>query len=231
MIYSQTNEMRVKSKIEYLGMVIEEGKISMDPGKLWGIQDWPTPTMVKQTQSFLGFGNFYWRFVRNFSNLEKPLNDLLKNDQKIEWTKAQQDTFDKLKKQFTEELVLMMPDHTKPFQICWFLRICWIPSALHWKSYRTSATNCARQYNHTLNLNDLEPLVGWQYGFGVTTEQVWDGFVLLALLEDCLQWLKGPTHRFTKRSVHSCTTTMQPLFLCPQPTWVKTLLPQVFTHL
>ena len=49
--------------------------------------------------------------------MAKPLNDLLKKDQKFEWTKAQQDTFDELKKCFTEEPVLMMPDHTKPFQI------------------------------------------------------------------------------------------------------------------
>ena len=48
-----------KTKIEYLGMVIEEGKISMDPGKLKGIRDWPAPTTVKQTRGFLGFGNFY----------------------------------------------------------------------------------------------------------------------------------------------------------------------------
>ena len=38
-----------KTKVEYLGMVIEEGKISMDPGKLRGIRDWPAPTTVKQT--------------------------------------------------------------------------------------------------------------------------------------------------------------------------------------
>ena len=98
-------------------MVIEEGRISMDPGKLRGIQDWPTQTTVKQTRGFLGFGNFYRRFIRGFSNLAKPLNDLLKKDQKFEWTKAQQDAFDELKKRFTEEPVLMMPDHTKPFQI------------------------------------------------------------------------------------------------------------------
>jgi transposase InsO family protein len=106
-----------KTKVEYLGMVIEEGKISMDSGKLKGIQDWPTPTTVKQVRSFLGFGNFYRRFIWHFSELAKPLNDLLKKDQKFEWTNNCQRAFDELKKRFTEEPVLMMPDQTKPFQI------------------------------------------------------------------------------------------------------------------
>jgi hypothetical protein len=75
-----------KAKVEYLGMVIEGGKMSMDSGKLRGISDWPTPTTVKQVRGFLGFGNFYRQFIRNFSELAKPLNDLLKKDQKFEWT-------------------------------------------------------------------------------------------------------------------------------------------------
>ena len=78
---------------------------------------WKTPTTVKQTRGFLGFGNFYWRFIQGFSNLAKPLNDLLKKDKKFEWTSNCQTAFNKLKKWFTEEPVLMMPDQTKPFQI------------------------------------------------------------------------------------------------------------------
>ena len=89
----------------------------MDPGKLKGIQDWPTPTTVKQVQAFLGFGNFYQQFIRHFLNLAQPLNDLLKKDQKFEWTEICQKAFDQLKKRFMEELVLMMPDQMKPFQI------------------------------------------------------------------------------------------------------------------
>ena len=75
-----------KTKIEYLGMVIEQGKISMDPGKVKGILEWPTPTMVKQVRAFLGFGNFYRRFIRKFSDLAKPLNDLLRKDHPFNWT-------------------------------------------------------------------------------------------------------------------------------------------------
>ena len=72
-----------KEKIEWLGMVIQEGKITMDPGKLRGIQDWPAPTTVKQVQGFLGFGNFYRRFIHGFSELARPLNELLKKDRKL----------------------------------------------------------------------------------------------------------------------------------------------------
>ena len=49
-------------KVEWLGMVIEEGKITMDPGKLKGIEDWPTPITVKQVRGFLGFRNFYQHY-------------------------------------------------------------------------------------------------------------------------------------------------------------------------
>ena len=106
-----------KEKIEWLGMVIEEGKITMDPGKLKGIQDWPAPTTVKQVRGFLGFGNFYRRFIRGFSEIARPLNELLKKDRKFEWTTECQQAFEDLKTRFTSEPVLMLPDQTKPFQI------------------------------------------------------------------------------------------------------------------
>ena len=104
-----------RSKVEYLGMIIEEGKISMDPGKLNGIRDWPAPTTVKQVRGFLGFGNFYRQFIQNFSELAKPMNELLKKEQKFEWTNKCQLAFDTMKQKFTEEPVLGMPDHNKPF--------------------------------------------------------------------------------------------------------------------
>jgi Reverse transcriptase (RNA-dependent DNA polymerase) len=58
-----------QTRIEYLGMIIEEGKISMDAVKLGGIRDWPVPTTLKQTRPLLGFGNFYRKFISHYSKL------------------------------------------------------------------------------------------------------------------------------------------------------------------
>jgi Reverse transcriptase (RNA-dependent DNA polymerase) len=106
-----------KPKIEYLGLVVEEGKLAMDPAKLKGILDWPALKTVKEIQFFIGFENFYHRFVKGFSHLAHPLYNLLKKDKKFVWSKECQESFDQLKKQFTEEPVFIMPDHSKPFQI------------------------------------------------------------------------------------------------------------------
>jgi RNase H-like domain found in reverse transcriptase/Reverse transcriptase (RNA-dependent DNA polymerase) len=106
-----------QTRIEYLGMIIEEGRISMDAVKLGGIRNWPVPTTLKQTRSFLGFGNFYRKFISHYSKLAQPLNDLTKKDKKFEWSTECQEAFDTMKKQFTEELVLLMPDQSKLFQI------------------------------------------------------------------------------------------------------------------
>jgi hypothetical protein len=74
-----------KSMMEYLRLIIQEGKLSMDPVKLSGIWDWPTPTSVKQVRGFIGFANFYRRFIKKFSELVLPLNNLLWKDTKFDW--------------------------------------------------------------------------------------------------------------------------------------------------
>ena len=56
-------------EVEFLGMIVTENTIKMDPIKLAGIRDWPTPTTVKQVRSFLGFGNYYRKFISGFAYL------------------------------------------------------------------------------------------------------------------------------------------------------------------
>jgi hypothetical protein len=63
--------------MEYLGLIIQTGKLSMDLVELSGIRNWPTPNMVKQVQGFLGFASFYQWFIKKFSELVLLLNNLL----------------------------------------------------------------------------------------------------------------------------------------------------------
>ena len=57
------------TEVEYLGMIVRPGQLTMDPVKLDGIAKWPTSTKVKDVRSFLGFANFYQRFIPNYSNI------------------------------------------------------------------------------------------------------------------------------------------------------------------
>jgi len=85
--------------------------------KLEGIKNWPSPTTVKQVRSFLGFGNFYRKFIGHYADIAQPLNDLLKKDLIWNWTNTCQEAFEKLKEEFQKAPVLLMPDLTKPFVI------------------------------------------------------------------------------------------------------------------
>jgi hypothetical protein len=72
------------SSIDYLGVIIEKGMTRMDPIKIAGIKNWPTPTKVKDIRSFLGFCNFYWPFIQGFAHLARPLNELTRKN--VEWS-------------------------------------------------------------------------------------------------------------------------------------------------
>jgi hypothetical protein len=73
------------SSIDYLGVIIEKGMTRMDPVKIAGIKNWPTPIKVKDVRSFLGFCNFYRPFIRGFAHLAQPLNELTRKDAEWSW--------------------------------------------------------------------------------------------------------------------------------------------------
>ena len=87
----------------------------MDPVKIKGIRDWPTPTSVKDIRSFLGFCNFYRPFIKGFSAVARPLNELTRKDVPWSWGNPQQQAFTDLKRQVTEEPILAHPDPTKQY--------------------------------------------------------------------------------------------------------------------
>ena len=77
-----------QKSVEYLGLIILEGELHMDPVKLQAVKDWPHPKSVKDIQKFLGFCNFYRRFVHAYSTLARLLFDLTKKTTTWTWTPA-----------------------------------------------------------------------------------------------------------------------------------------------
>jgi len=69
-----------QSSIKYLDIIISENKVQMNEEKLSGVLKWLVPTEVKQVQAFLGFVNFYQRFIENFAKMSKPLSNLTKKN-------------------------------------------------------------------------------------------------------------------------------------------------------
>jgi len=106
-----------QSSIKYLGVIISENKVQMDEEKLSGVLEWPVLTKVKQVQAFLGFVNFYCRFIKNFAKMSKPLSDLTKKDCTWNWGIEQQNAFKALKKAFTTAPVLRIPNDENPFKL------------------------------------------------------------------------------------------------------------------
>jgi hypothetical protein len=104
-------------EVEYLGIIIKPRHVTMDPAKLDGIKDWPVPTTVKETRLFLGSCNFYWNFISHYSDLARPLIDLMKKDVRFLWTDACNDLFLALKDCFLRQPVLHNPDPTRQFAV------------------------------------------------------------------------------------------------------------------
>ena len=99
--------------VDYLGVIVGNGTIRMDPKKVAAVIDWPVPKRKKDVQSFLGFCNFFRRFIKGFSAVARPLSQLTGNAE-WKWEVAHQLAFEELKRLITEDVTLLIPrDHGK----------------------------------------------------------------------------------------------------------------------
>ncbi|KAF8823142.1 hypothetical protein HHX47_DHR12000006 [Lentinula edodes] len=106
-----------QQQIEYLGLIISEGEVRMDPVKVAAVRDWPVPTNLRELRGFLGFANFYRRFIRNFAKIARPLNDLTKKDTSLTWTDTRQKAFDTLREAFISAPILALWTPDRPTRI------------------------------------------------------------------------------------------------------------------
>ncbi|KAK3573127.1 hypothetical protein QTP86_014131 [Hemibagrus guttatus] len=102
-----------RSMVTFLGYVISCQGVEMDMGKVWAVTEWPAPATVWELQRFLGFANFYRRFIRNYSSVASPLMSLLRGKpKKLTWTDQARAAFQQLKSCFTTA-----PDPDRPFVV------------------------------------------------------------------------------------------------------------------
>ena len=97
----------------YLGLIISDKGIQMDPQKVAAIKEWLSPKNVRDIQAFVGFANFYRRFVRGFSEIASPLIKLTKKNKVFAWDEKCEKAFQALKDAFLSDTVLMNFDPEK----------------------------------------------------------------------------------------------------------------------
>jgi hypothetical protein len=85
-------------EVLFLGHIISEGGISIDPSKVKDVLSWNTPQNVSDIRSFLGLAGYYRRFIKGFSKISKPMMELLAKGNNFEWMPRRETNFQELKK-------------------------------------------------------------------------------------------------------------------------------------
>ena len=106
------------SSVSFLGHVISDEGISLDPKKIEVVRDWKRPTTIIEIKSFLGLVGYYRRFVENFSKIAALLTRLTQKNVKFVWSNACEKSFHELKKLLTFAPVLALPYETDGF---WYI--------------------------------------------------------------------------------------------------------------
>ncbi|KAI2652639.1 Transposon Tf2-9 polyprotein [Labeo rohita] len=173
--------------VQFLGYVISAEGMQMDRGKVSAIQNWPQPTTIKELQRFLGFSNFYRRFIQNYSSITAPLTSLLRGKPKtITWNPAAHEAFQQLKKIFSTAPLLHHPDPQRPFAVEVDASTTGVGAVLSQAVGESSLLHPCAYYSRKLSPAEQN--------YDVCNREL---LAIKLALEEWHHWLEGSTHPFT----------------------------------
>jgi len=103
-------------EVEYLGVIISQDNVTMDLVKVEAIATWPEPQSKQDIQSFLGFCNFYHRFIKGYAAIAYPLHSLTGNSP-FKWSDNHDSSFTTLRNAIMTSPILMIPTDDDPFRL------------------------------------------------------------------------------------------------------------------
>ncbi|GJZ36007.1 putative reverse transcriptase domain-containing protein [Tanacetum coccineum] len=103
--------------VQFLGHVINNKGVHVDPAKVEAIRNWSAPTTPKEVRQFLGLAGYYRRFIEGFSLISKPLTKLTQKNKKYEWGTEEDEAFQTLKQKLCSAPILALPEGTENFVV------------------------------------------------------------------------------------------------------------------
>ncbi|KAI2645331.1 Transposon Tf2-6 polyprotein [Labeo rohita] len=181
-----------QQSISFLGYIISPEGVAMDETKVSAVRDWPRPKTLKELQRFLGFSNFYRRFIRNFSSVAAPLTSMIKKgDTRLSWSLPAIQAFEELRQRFTTAPILHHPDPNQPFLVEVDASSTGVGAVLSQRQGAPPKTVPCAFFSHKLSPAERNYDVGNR-----------ELLAIKLALEEWRHWLEGSLHPFTILTDH-----------------------------